>query len=74
MHGLADDDLIVSRAALDDLLSKLYCLQAAAEDVRRDLDGLGRPRVRDLQEALDWLLENADPLADAWVEPRSLEG
>lgn len=72
-HGLDDDDLIVSRATVDDLLGKLYCLQAAVEDVRRDLDGLGRPRVADLTEALDWLLENADPLTDAWLEPRALD-
>ena len=37
-HGLGADDVIVDRTALDDLQSALYCLQAAVEDVDRDLD------------------------------------
>jgi hypothetical protein len=67
-HGLGDDDLIISRAALDDLQSRLYCLQAALEDVDRDLERAERPS--DIREALDWLLENARPLAEVWIEPR----
>lgn len=63
----------MSRAALDDLLSKLYCLQAAIEDVQRDLTGSGRPTNAELQEALRWLMENAEPLQDAWLEPRALD-
>ena len=38
-HGLGADDVIVDRAALDELQSALYCLQAAVEDVDRDLAG-----------------------------------
>ena len=44
-HGLAAGDVIVAREALDDLQSRLYCLQAALEDVDRDLGlviGAGR--------------------------------
>ena len=68
-HGLGDDDLIVSRTALDELQSRLYCLQAAIEDVDRDLAGAAGPD--DVAEAFAWLMENARPVAALWVEPRS---
>lgn len=68
-HGLGDDDLIVSRAQLEDLQSRLYCLQAALEDVDRDLERSSEPD--DVAEALAWLLENARPVAEVWVEPRT---
>jgi len=69
--GLRADDLLVSRAAVDDLLGRLYCLQAAVEDVDRDLASSSTPR--DVQDALGWVLENARPLADAWLQPATLE-
>ena len=68
-HGLGDDDVIVGRATLEDLQGRLYGLQAALEDVERDLaksDGNG-----DKAEALAWLLENALPLRGVWIEPRT---
>jgi hypothetical protein len=68
-HGLGDDDLIVSRTALDELQSRLYCLQAAIEDVDRDLAVASEPA--DVAEGLAWLLENARPAAALWIEPRS---
>ena len=68
-HGLGDDDLIVSRTALDELQSRLYCLQAAIEDVDRDLAASAEPD--DVAEAFAWLMENARPVAALWVEPRS---
>ena len=68
-HGLGDDDLILSRAALEDLQSKLYCLQAAIEDVERDLARSAEPD--DVREAFAWLLEHASPLAAVWIEPRT---
>jgi len=68
-HGLGDDDVIVSREALEDLQSRLYCLQAALEDVERDLERSADPS--DVAEALAWLQENAEPLATAWIEPRT---
>ena len=70
-HGLADDDVIVSRGALEDLQSRLYCLQAALEDIDRDLARSAEPD--DVAEALGWLRENAEPLAQAWIEPRTAE-
>lgn len=69
-HGLGDDDLIVSRAALEEWQSRLYCLQAAIEDVDRDL-AAGPPTATEVREALDWLLVNARPAAACWVEPRT---
>ncbi len=68
-HGLGDDDLIVSRTQLEELQSRVYCLQAALEDVERDLAQSNEPR--DVQDALDWLRENAVPVAELWIEPRT---
>ena len=78
-HGLGDDDLIVSREAIEELQSRLYCLQAAIEDVDRDLaqsaahSRRGDVEPADLAEALSWLLENARPVAALWIEPRVAE-
>ena len=55
------------RATLDELLGKLYCLQAAVEDVDADLEADSGPD--EVRRALGWLLENARPLQDAWVDP-----
>lgn len=70
--GLGDDDRIVSRQALDGLLDDLYCLQAAVDDVRRDIGDLSTARRRELADALRWLLDNAEPLRSAWIEPRAI--
>jgi hypothetical protein len=58
--GISETELIVTRDALDDLRDRLYVLEAAVEDVERDLrsaDG-----QQDLRDALDWLLAAARPL------------
>ena len=67
-HGLGDDELIVSRDDLEELQSRLYCLQAALEDVDRDLAVSDEPD--DVREAFGWLVENARPVAQLWIEPR----
>ena len=67
-HGLDDDDVIVDRTALEELQGLLHCLHAAVEDVQRDLRLSATPE--DVSEALAWLLENAQPLAAARLEPR----
>lgn len=67
-HGLAVDDVIVDRVVLEEFQGLLYCLQAALEDVERDLAASNRPK--DVAEALAWLRENAEPLARARLEPR----
>jgi uncharacterized membrane protein affecting hemolysin expression len=58
--GLSESELIVTRAALDDLRDRLYVLEAAVEDVERDLEGAAGEQ--DLRDALDWLLAAARPL------------
>lgn len=70
-HGLGDDDVIVDRLKLEELQGVLYCLQAAIEDVDRDLEG--KPTAREVREALAWLLDNARPAAAVWIEPRTAE-
>jgi hypothetical protein len=73
-HGLGDDDVVVSRAVLEDLQGRLYCLQAAIEDVDRDVAAAGDPLdPAEVADALRWLLENARPVAEVWVEPRGAE-
>ena len=70
-HGLDDSDVIVDREQLEEIQGLLYCLQAAVEDVDRDIaeaDGPG-----EIREALEWLLSNARPLVDHWIEPRTTE-
>ena len=67
-HGLGDDDVIVDRSTLEELQGMLYCLQAAVVDVERDLSTSATPA--DVSEALAWLLENAQPLVAARLEPR----
>ena len=68
-HGLGDHDVIIDRQQLEELQGALYCLQAAVEDVERDLSDV--PDAREVREALDWLLANARPLVDQWIEPRT---
>jgi len=58
--GLAEGELVVARAQLDDLADRLYVLEAAVEDVERDLAEASQGS--DYQEALAWLLDAARPL------------
>src|SRR4029453_5853341 len=58
--GLSETELVVARQELDELRDKLYVLEAAVEDVERDLaeaDG-----EQDLGEAIEWILAAARPL------------
>jgi hypothetical protein len=59
--------LVVARAALEELQSSVYCLQAALEDIERDLARSSEPA--DILDALNWLRENAQPVAAIWIEP-----
>lgn len=70
--GLAETELIVARSELDELYDALYVLEAAVQDVDRDLaasDAPGQPPADEVRAALDWLLDAARPL----VERRFLE-
>jgi hypothetical protein len=57
---LAETELVVARQALDELLDQLYVLEAAVEDVERDLRG--SPTKQDYVDAVAWLLQAARPL------------
>ncbi len=61
--------MIVDRRRLEELQGALYCLEAAIEDVDRDL--AGKPTAAEVREALTWLLDNARPAAACWIEPRT---
>ena len=55
---------MIARTELDDLHDRLYELEAAIEDVDRDLAAAGpKPALRDVQDALAWLLATARPVA-----------
>ena len=58
--GLSEQELIVTRQALDDLRDRLYVLEAAIEDVEHDLEEGETDQV--LRDALSWLLAAARPL------------
>jgi len=59
--GLTESELVVARHELEDLSDQLYVLEAAIEDVERDL--AESPSLQDYADALSWLLEAARPLA-----------
>ena len=58
--GLSESELIVTRQALEEMHDALYVLEAAIEDVDRDLESA--KTAKDYREALDWLLQAARPL------------
>ncbi len=54
----------MGRLDLEELQSRLYCLEAALEDTERDLQALvgdGRDDPGELRLILGWLVENARP-------------
>jgi hypothetical protein len=70
-HGLGDNDVVVPRQRLEEFQGHLYCLQAALEDVDRDLEKDSDPA--EIRRALEWLLENTEPFRSFWIEPRTLD-
>jgi hypothetical protein len=57
---LSDAELVVTREELDALHDQLYVLEAAVEDVERDL--ASSTTKQDYVEALEWLLDACRPL------------
>lgn len=53
----------MARGELEELKDRLYVLEAAIEDVERDLTESSEPD--DVRTALDWLLAAARPLVTA---------
>ena len=66
-HALSDDEVVMRRADLQELQDRLYVLQAALEDVAGDVDGATGPD--DVRTALDWLVSQAQPVAELWITP-----
>ena len=60
--GLSEHELIVARRELDELYDRLYVLEAAIEDVDRDL--AGSPEPEDYRDAVAWLLDAARPVVE----------
>ena len=58
--GLSEAELVVTREELETLHDQLYVLEAAVEDVERDLDG--SPTKQDYVDAVAWLLDACRPL------------
>ncbi len=58
--GLSENELVLTRQAMDQLRDRLYVLEAAIEDVERDL--VGNPTKADYADAIAWLLDAARPL------------
>jgi hypothetical protein len=65
--GLTERDLVVARRRLDELHDQLYVLEAAIEDVERDL--AGSPTKQDYADAMAWLLQAARPVAGLRLDP-----
>ena len=62
--ALSDDELVIARAALDELHDQLYVLASAVEDTDADLAAAdGSPPAAELQRMLEWLLDAARPVA-----------
>ena len=61
---------MLARAEVDALHDAVYVLACAVGDAERDLAGLGtRPSAREVREILEWVLENAKPLAGMRLRP-----
>ena len=61
--GLSDSELVIARTELDRLRDALYVLEAAVEDVDRDLAETDDD-PEEVRRSLDWLLQAARPLLD----------
>jgi hypothetical protein len=62
---LDEGELVIAKAALDELHDELYVLACAVEDAERDVAAAGtKPTAGELGDILDWLLQAARPLRD----------
>jgi len=59
---LSEEELVITREALDALKDRIYVLACAVEDVEGDLEPGLDPTLRDYRKALEWVLEAARPL------------
>jgi hypothetical protein len=66
--ALSDGELIMARSELNALHDDLFVLSCAVADTHRDLAGK-RLTATELNDALRWLLEAAEPLAARRIAP-----
>ena len=67
--ALGVNEIVVQRDELDRLHDDLYMLACAVEDVQRDLGS--KPTNRELSDALEWLMEAAEPLCNREISAPS---
>ena len=58
---MSESELVMTRDELEQLRDALYVVEAAVEDVDRDLQEHGEDPA-EVKRALDWLLEAVRPL------------
>lgn len=65
---LSENELVMTREELDALKDQIYVLHCALTDARHDL---GKPRhtKESIKEILDWVMEAAEPVASASLNP-----
>jgi hypothetical protein len=67
---LTEEELVVARTQVDTLHDQIYVLHCAIEDTERDLEALGDDAsAPELRAILNWLVDNARPLADQRLRP-----
>ena len=66
---ISEDELVIARAVIDSLYDDLYVLACAVDDTERELEA-GKPTVRSMTEALEWMMEAARPLRDRTLTPK----
>ena len=62
--NLSEQELVITRAELDDLRDRIYVLACAIEDVQDDVRPDIDPTTRDYRSALEWILEAARPVVE----------
>ncbi len=67
---ISEDELVIARAVIDSLYDDLYVLACAVDDTERELKA-GKPTVRSMTEALEWIMEAARPLRDRTLTPQA---
>jgi hypothetical protein len=70
-RGLAPDEVLISKAQLEELQGLLYGLHTAMEDVQGDLEAY-TDAEQAYREAFDWLHRACVPLTRFWVEPKAI--
>jgi len=65
---ISEDELVIARAVIDSLYDDLYVLACAVDDTEREMKA-GKPTVRSMTEALEWMMEAARPLRDRTLTP-----